>query len=67
MEIKSTATEMQELLDAAALVFNSVLCRLDAKFMMIGLVNLCLVTLMKDYEHLCIKLQGMPQEIINEH
>ena len=53
-------------LETAKLLINSVLSRPGAKFMTIDLTNFCLMTLMKDYECLRIKLNHVPQEIINE-
>ena len=53
-------------LETAKLLFDSVLSRPGEKFMTIDLANFCLMTLMKDYEHLRIELKDMPQEIIDE-
>ena len=51
-------------LEATKLLFNSVLSPHGAKFMTLDLANFCLMTLMKDYECLRIKLKCTTQEII---
>ena len=48
-------------LATAKLLFNSVLSRPSAKFMTIDLANFYLMTLMKDHEHLRIKLKHIHQ------
>ena len=54
-------------LETAKLLFNSVLSRPIAKFMTLDLANFYLMTLMKDYECLRIKLKYMPQKIIDKN
>ena len=47
-------------LESAKLLFNSMLSRPGAKFMTLDLANFYLITLIKDYECLRIKLKYMP-------
>ena len=54
-------------LETVRLLFNSVLSRPGAKFMTLDLAKFYLMTLMKDYEYLRIKLKDMPQETIDEY
>ena len=54
-------------LETSKLLFNSVMSRPEAKFMTLDLANFCLMTLMKDYDHLRVKLKGMRQDITDEH
>ena len=54
-------------LETAKLLFNSVLSRPGAKFMIIDLVNFYLMTPMKNFEYMRIKLSDIPTEIINEY
>jgi len=54
-------------LETAKLLFNSALSRPGAKFMTLDLANFYLMTLMKDYEYLRMKLKDIPQEIIEEY
>ena len=54
-------------LETAKLLFNSVLSRPNAKFMTIDLANFYLMTLIKDFEYLRVKIYDISQEIIDEH
>ena len=54
-------------LETAKLLFNSVLSWPNAKFIMLDLANFYLLTLMNDYKYIQIKLNTIPQEIIDEY
>lgn len=53
-------------LETAKLLFNSALSRPGARFMTLDLANFYLMTEINDFEYLRIKLNDMPEEIINE-
>jgi hypothetical protein len=55
------------LLELAKLLLNSVLCRKGARFSSIDLKNLYLDTPMPDPEYVCIKIAGIPKEVIEEY
>ena len=52
--------------ETAKPLFNSMISHPSAKCMTIDLANFYLMTLMKNYECLCVKLKHFPQEIIDE-
>ena len=54
-------------LETAKPLFNSVISHPSAKCMTIDLANFYLITLMKYYECLRVKLKHVPQEIIDEN